>query len=93
VAADIRPDLVDRMIDLYCEWRTDCMQVQAAYKRFLDASASDRAAAFTAYTAALDQEESACSSYADQVHLVQALCNVATIRPRRRETTRPSHGR
>jgi hypothetical protein len=43
------------MIELYCEWRTGCAEVQAAYERFLDAWASDRAAALAAYTAALDR--------------------------------------
>jgi hypothetical protein len=93
VGAEIRPDLVDRMIELYCDWRTESAAVQSAYERFRDASASDRAAAFAAYTAALDREESACESYADQVHLIEARCAAARVRTGGRETSRPDPGR
>jgi hypothetical protein len=68
----VRPDLVDRMIELYCEWRTSCAEVQARYERSWDASASDRTAAFAAYMAALDREQSACDSYAEQVRLIES---------------------
>lgn len=70
--SEIRPELVDRMIELYCDWRTECGQVEATYERFLQASAPDRAAAFAAYGAALDQEQCACESYADQVRLIES---------------------
>lgn len=62
--------LVDRLIELYCDWRTACAEVRAAYERFCRACASDRALAFAAYAAALDREESACEDYAGQVHVV-----------------------
>lgn len=68
----IRPDLVDRLMELYCDWRTGCAEVRAAYDRFLYASSPDRGAAFAAYTSALDREESACESYAEQVRLIQS---------------------
>jgi len=68
----IRSDLVDRLIELYCDWRAGCEHVRTAYKRFVDAPASDRAAAFAAYTAALDQEESASESYASQIRMIQS---------------------
>jgi hypothetical protein len=68
----ISPELVDRMIEVYCDWRTGCGEVQAAYDRFRGASSSDRGAAFAAYTAALDREQAACESYAEQVRLIQA---------------------
>jgi hypothetical protein len=93
VDAHIGSDLVDRMMDLYCDWRTECAEVQAAYDRFLDASAPDRAAAFAAYTAALDREESACESYAAQVRVLESRFRAAGARTRRRETSRPDHGR
>jgi hypothetical protein len=60
------------MIEVYCDWRTGCGEVQAAYDRFRGASSSDRGAAFAAYTAALDREQAACESYAEQVLLIQA---------------------
>jgi len=64
--------LVDRMIDLYCDWRTACAEVRAAYDRFCRACASDRALAFDAYAAALDREQSACENYAGQIHVIES---------------------
>ncbi|HTP23006.1 MAG TPA: hypothetical protein VMJ65_25585 [Solirubrobacteraceae bacterium] len=72
MSSEIRPELVDRMIELYCDWRTACWDVRAAYERFLDAAPADRAVAFAAYGAALDREESACESYAAQVRAIQS---------------------
>jgi hypothetical protein len=68
---EISPDLVDRLIDLYCDWRAERADVQAAYERFRDAPAADRIIAFAAYRAALDREQSACEAYAAQVRFIQ----------------------
>ena len=62
----VRPDAIDRLIELYCDWREECVGVHAAYERFSSAAADNRALAFVAYTAALDQEASASRSYEDQ---------------------------
>jgi hypothetical protein len=72
MSTDIRPDLVDRLMELYCDWRTRCWDVRAAYEQFLDTPAPDRAVAFAVYTAALDQEESACESYAAHIRAIQS---------------------
>ena len=64
--AQVRPDAIDRLIELYCDWREECAGVHAAYARFSSAAADNRALAFAAYTAALDQEASASRSYEDQ---------------------------
>jgi hypothetical protein len=77
--AEVRPDLVDRMIELYCDWRSGCIEVQSAYERFREASSCDRASAFAAYTAALDREQSACESYAAQVRLIESRCTAAGV--------------
>ena len=69
-SSDIRADLVDRLMELYCQWREECVRVQAAYERFSSAVASDRELAFAAYTAALDRERSACDAYAAQIRLI-----------------------
>ena len=74
LGAQVRPDLVDRLIELYCDWRTGCAEVQAAWERFRTASSGDRRIAFAAYLAALDREESACEFYARQVRVVAARC-------------------
>ena len=64
--------LVDRLIELYCDWRTACDEVRAAYERFCRACASDREVAFAAYAAALDREQSACEDYAGQIHVIES---------------------
>jgi hypothetical protein len=82
----VRPDLVDRLIELYCDWRTACAEVQAAYDRFSDAPALERAVAFAAYEAALDREESACEFYASQIRLVEARCVDTALPARQRQS-------
>jgi hypothetical protein len=72
MSTEIRPELIDRMIELYCDWRTACWDARTAYEWFLDAPARDRAVAFAAYTAALDREESACESYAAHIQAIQS---------------------
>jgi hypothetical protein len=62
----VRPDAIDRLIELYCDWREECLGVHAAYERFSSADADNRTLAFAAFTAALDQEASASRSYEDQ---------------------------
>lgn len=88
-AGDIRPELVDLLIDLYCDWRTACAEVWRAYERWSDASGADRAVAFASYAGALDREQSACDSYAAQIHAIAARLagrKVAHIRPQLIET-------
>jgi hypothetical protein len=66
--AQVRPDAIDRLIEVYCEWREECAEVQAAYERFSSATADNRALAFVAYTAALDREAAAARFYEGQVN-------------------------
>jgi hypothetical protein len=80
VGIHIQRDVVDRLIELYCDWRAVCAEVQAAYERFLDASPGDRAMAFAAYCAALDREQCTSEAYARQVRLVEARCGAADER-------------
>jgi hypothetical protein len=68
----IHPDLVDRLLELYCDWRTECAEVQAAYSRFSSAPASHRELAFASYTAALDREGLAADIYGAQIRLIQS---------------------
>ena len=63
---------IDRLIERYCDWRTDASIVRVAYGRFSEADAADRTLAFAAYLAALDRERSASDAYADQIRLVLA---------------------
>lgn len=68
--AQVHPRLVDDLMELYCNWRTECWEVRATWARFLEAEPSDRVLAFAAYTAALDREASASEAYASQVRLI-----------------------
>jgi len=63
--------LVDRLIELYCDWRTACGEVRGAYEQFRRACAADRELAFAAYAAALDREQSACEDYAAQIRVIE----------------------
>ena len=71
-AADvkIRPEQADELIALYCDWREECVVVEATYERFTGASTADRALAFAAYEAALEREESAAARYEAQIVLI-----------------------
>ena len=74
IDSQVSPDQVDRLIELYCDWRTEASIVRMAYGRFSEADAADRTLAFAAYLAALDRERSASDAYADQIRLVLAAC-------------------
>jgi hypothetical protein len=66
--AQVRPEVIDRLIELYCDWREECAAVHASYERFSSAAPADRALMFAAYTAALDREAAASRSYEDQLN-------------------------
>ena len=52
------------MLDRYVEWREDAADVGAAYEDWSGAPALEKAWRFSAYMAALEQEESAAETYA-----------------------------
>ena len=64
----VHPEAIDRLIELYCDWREECAGVHASYERFSSAAADDRALTFAAYTAALDREAAASRSYEVQLN-------------------------
>jgi hypothetical protein len=71
---DLEPTLaVDRLLELYCEWRTTCWDVRTAYERFCTAYACDRSLAYAAYAGALDREELVARAYADHLTFVTSL--------------------
>jgi hypothetical protein len=72
--------LVDRLIELYCDWRSACWEVRSAYKQFAAATAEDRALAYAAYLAVLDREESAARGYEEQLTRVASLARHAEKR-------------
>jgi hypothetical protein len=68
----VHPHLVDRLMELYCDWRTACSAVRTAYEQFAAADDRDRALAHAAYSAALDREGSAADEYAAQISLIRS---------------------
>jgi hypothetical protein len=60
-------DLVDMALSSYIEWRTDADAAICAYRRWIDAPPPEREQRFSAYTAALDQEEAAATAYARSI--------------------------
>jgi hypothetical protein len=76
-AFKVHPHLVDRLMGLYCDWRTECAVVQATYDRFADAEPDDRALAHAAYKAALDREGSAADAYGAQIRLIRSVPQAA----------------
>ncbi len=89
MSAPVPAHVVDRLIELYCDWRSECWEVRSAYERFTAATADDRALAYAAYRAALDREESAADVYAEQMTRVASLAGHTekwrdTVEPRGR---------
>jgi hypothetical protein len=68
-----RSRLVDEAIDRYVEWREECATVEAGYRRWSDACATERTILFAAFDAALDREECAAWVYAGAVSRLRRL--------------------
>lgn len=56
--------LMEEIIDCYVDWRLEADAVASAYAAWGGAAVGDNARCFTAYMAALDQEEAAARTYA-----------------------------
>jgi hypothetical protein len=59
--------LVDDVLDSYVEWREDAASAADAYTRWSSAPTDEKGLRFGAYTAALDQEQTAASAYAHSI--------------------------
>ena len=70
--------LGDALIDLYVDWREECAAVHSTYERWRRAPKHDTAAAFAAYSAALDREERAGNVYAALVRRDYAPTELVT---------------
>jgi hypothetical protein len=62
--------LIDLLMELYLDWRQECLAVGKAYERWSSVRVAERERAFAAYKAALDREELASAVYADRLHQV-----------------------
>jgi hypothetical protein len=67
VKTQIRPEVIDDLMEIYVDWREECLWLSAAYERWLSVPVAERELAFAAYGAALDREEQASAVYADHV--------------------------
>jgi hypothetical protein len=67
MTVDVAPEIVDRLMEFYCDWREQCLEVHAAYERCKVAAHADRDLAFAAYELALNREEEASELYAEQI--------------------------
>ena len=76
VTVDVAPEIVDRLMEFYCDWREQCLEVHAACERFKVAAPAGRdLAAFAAYDAALSREEGTCELDAEQIRRATARCS------------------
>lgn len=57
--------LLDETIQSYVDWREKCAAVWDSFDRWASAGGVEASTAFSAYRAALDQEECASHAYAD----------------------------
>lgn len=80
MSANVPSELIDRLIERYCDWRSQCWNVRAAYAQFTAATADDRAVAHAAYLEALDREELAADIYAQQLARVTSFAPAGTRR-------------
>lgn len=55
--------LVDEMMDCFVQWRESAAASANAYRRWSDAPREEEHRRYAAYTASLDQEQSAARSY------------------------------
>jgi hypothetical protein len=85
---EIRPELVDDMVETYVEWREECLSLRKAYRDWLRAPLGERALAFAVYGAALDREEQASSAYAQRVN---RIAREPVDAPRRSAQRTPQH--
>ena len=76
----IRPEVIDDLMEIYVEWREECVGLGTAYERWLNVPVKERGLAFAAYRAALDREEHASAVYADRLDRVAS----DLVAPRRR---------
>jgi hypothetical protein len=71
MSTHIPPELIDELMDVYVEWREECVALRETYERWADEPVSERKLAFAAYLAALEREEHASAVYADRLHEIE----------------------
>jgi hypothetical protein len=64
-------ELTDAVGAGYARWRRQTHAVEVCYRRWVAAARGERALAYAAYEAALEQEERAASAYRDLIEYVR----------------------
>jgi hypothetical protein len=62
---------IDELLERYVSWCEECRSVWQAYQRWMDCERLERRLAFAGYLAALDREERAAQTYAEQIKRVR----------------------
>jgi hypothetical protein len=62
---------IDELPERYVAWCEECRAVWQAYQRWIDSERGERRVAFAGYLAALDREERAAQTYAEQIKQVR----------------------
>lgn len=71
MSTHIPPELIDDLMEIYVEWREECIALNEAYERWSDGPVEEREMAFAAYLAALEREEQASAVYADRLYEIE----------------------
>lgn len=71
MTAQVRSELLDDLMEVYVEWREECVSLYQAYERWTSSPVDERDLAFAAYSAALDREQQASAVYSDRIEVVE----------------------
>jgi hypothetical protein len=65
-------ELIDELIEMYVDWREECIRLRYAYGRWLSVPAEERDLAFAGYRAALDREEQVSVAYSKHIERIRS---------------------
>ena len=71
MSTHIPPELIDDLMNVYVEWREECIALRETYERWAGGPVAEREMAFAAYLAALEREEQASAVYADRLYEIE----------------------
>jgi hypothetical protein len=69
----LRRRSIDALLEVYVAWREECEAVRQAYQSWAQSDRGHRRLAYAGYVAALDREEHAARTYADQIERLSRL--------------------
>ena len=65
--------VIDELLERYVSWSEERYAVRQAYQRWADSGSGERGLAYAGYLGALDREEHAARTYADQIDRVRRI--------------------